>query len=511
MDDVPGRVRLLIAARAVNQLGAFSLAFLTVLLSRGFGASLATAGAVSAGFGLATIPGRLLGGRLADRLGRRRTILLGLVGCAAAQLGIATAPDLAVAAVCAVLLGLAFELYEPPSQAMIADAVPAEGRASAYALLTTALAVGNMGAGLVADVVGRSDLRWLFVVDAASCLACALIIRLALPADQSSATRVEAVPGFKPWRDRALLLMTAGGTVFALVYMLMLVSLPLSLGADGMNPASAGLLMTVSTLALVVARPVMRTRRLAALPTPAAFAAGYLLLAGGLAGYAVAHTLPALLAPTVAWSLGNLLLMGRAFAVVSELAPPGATARYLAVYGLSWGVATVAAPVVATSLIGAFGPATLWTAMAVVCLAMAVGSGAGGEKLGELLGLQRVGVVARGDDQAVDDAQEPDEADAELRARVADAHVEAEFDHDVRGIGALMDVHVAHGVEAEHLPALLEAGPQGLAVAPELARHALAHPGVVDVHLGGVEVGDVGAAAVDVRVQQLFDGLARGA
>jgi MFS family permease len=379
MDAVPTRVRLLVAARAVNQLGAFSLAFLTVLLSRGFGAGLAAAGAVSAGFGLATIPSRLLGGRLADRLGRRRTILLGLVGCAAAQLGIATAPDLAVAAVCAVLLGLAFELYEPPSQAMIADAVPAEGRASAYALLTTALAVGNMGAGLVADVIGRSDLRWLFVADAASCLACALVIRLALPADQPSATRADdgvesgSEAGFRPWRDRALLLMTAGGTVFALVYMLMLVSLPLSLGAYGMNPASAGLLMAFSTLALVAARPVMRTRRLAALRTTAAFAAGYLLMAGGLAGYAAAHTLPAMLAPAVAWSLGNLLLVGRAFAVVAESAPPGATARYLAVYGLSWGFATVAAPVSATWLIGAFGPDTLWTAMAVVCLAMAVG------------------------------------------------------------------------------------------------------------------------------------------
>ena len=80
------------------------------------GASLASAGAVSPSFGVATIPSRLLGGRLADRLGRRRTILVGLTGCAAAQLGIAAAPDLAVAAICAVPLGLAFELYEPPAR-----------------------------------------------------------------------------------------------------------------------------------------------------------------------------------------------------------------------------------------------------------------------------------------------------------------------------------------------------------------------------------------------------------
>ena len=193
--EVPRQVRILVAARAVNQLGAFSLAFLTVMLCRVLGASLGTAGAVSALFGVATIASRLLGGRLADRLGRRRSILAGLTGCAAAQIGIAVAPDLAVAAACAVLLGLFFELYEPPSQAMIADAAEPGQRTHAYALLTTALAAANMGAGLIAGTVGRSGLRWLFVVDAASCLACALIVRLALPAGDREPTSEPRSPG----------------------------------------------------------------------------------------------------------------------------------------------------------------------------------------------------------------------------------------------------------------------------------------------------------------------------
>src|SRR6185437_9073552 len=157
---LPGPVRLLIAARAVNQLGAFSLAFLTVLLCRAFGASLGVAGAVAAVFGLATIPGRLAGGWLADKLGRRRTMLAGLGGCAVAQLGIALAPSLAVAAGCALLLGLAFELYEPPSQAIIADTTAPQDHARAYALLIAALAAGNTGASLIAAAVGRWGLRW---------------------------------------------------------------------------------------------------------------------------------------------------------------------------------------------------------------------------------------------------------------------------------------------------------------------------------------------------------------
>src|SRR5262245_34300431 len=101
---------LLVAARAINRLGAFSLAFLTVLISTDFGVSAATAGLVSAAFGLATIPSRLAGGWLADRLGRRRTIEAGLVACAVAQFGIAWSPTLPAVVGFAVLLGLAFEL-----------------------------------------------------------------------------------------------------------------------------------------------------------------------------------------------------------------------------------------------------------------------------------------------------------------------------------------------------------------------------------------------------------------
>jgi MFS family permease len=383
---------MLAAARTVNQLGAFSLAFLTVLMCRVMGASLADAGAVAALFGLATIPSRLMGGRLADKVGRRRTILTGLAGCAVAQLGIAVAPDLAAAAGCAVLLGFAFELYEPPSQAMIAEATTPDERAPAYALLTTALAVGNMGAGLVADIVGRSGLRWLFVVDAASCLACAAIVYLGLPADRKAQppavphpatgpaaarprgtrTRGTRTRQASPWRDPALLALTAAGTVFALIYMLTLVALPLSMAAEDLNPASAGLVMAAGTLMMVLGRPLLRMRPLASLSDPVAAGSGFILMAAGLAGYGAAHSLAALLAPAAVWSIGNLLLAGRALAVVTALAPAGATARYLAVYGMSWGVATVAAPVAATQLISSLGAPALWAAASALCLVMAV-------------------------------------------------------------------------------------------------------------------------------------------
>lgn len=368
---MPRVVWVLVVARAINRLGAFSLPFLTVLISTDFGASVTTAGLLSAAFGLATIPSRLAGGRLAGRLGRRRTIVLGLTGCAVAQLAIAAADSLVQVAFFAILLGLAFELYEPPSQAMIADAVGPAQRVRAFSLLNAALAVAGTGAGLIAAAVGRWDLRWLFVVDAVTCLGCAVVLRLVLPADHAGRRPASAGEAFHPWRDRALWAMFVCGTVFALVAMQVVMGLPLTLARRGLEPADAGLLFTASAVTVVAAQPALRLHRLAALSDPAALALGYALLALGLAGYALAASLPAFLIGTALWSLGEVCVLGRVFGVVAALAPPGGADRYLAAYGISWGIATTAAPVTATQLLERFGATALWACTAALCLALA--------------------------------------------------------------------------------------------------------------------------------------------
>nr|WSX75006.1 MFS transporter [Streptomyces sp. NBC_00899] len=371
-EPLPRAVRLLLLARVVNQLGAFSLPFLTALICADHGASLTTAGLVTAAFGCATIPSRLAGGRLADRIGRRTTIVLGLCGCAVAQLAIAASTSLGWTVAAAVLLGLAFELYEPPSQALIGESVPERQRVRAFSLFSAALAAGGMGAGLLASLLGRWDLRWLFVTDAATCLACALLIRLALPCDRPAPLGTDrAGAAVRPLRDRALLTVLATGTAYALINQQTVMTLPLALTRQGLPAADAGLLFTATAATTVLAQPLIRLRWTGRLTTPAALALAHLLLAAGLTGYALARTLPALVASAVVWSLGDLLVMGRVYALVTDLAPPGASGRYLAVFGTSWGVAATLAPVLGTQLLARAGTTALWSTMAALCVLLA--------------------------------------------------------------------------------------------------------------------------------------------
>ncbi|ADB34339.1 major facilitator superfamily MFS_1 [Kribbella flavida DSM 17836] len=360
-------VWILVVARAVNRIGAFTLPFLGVVLVVEFGASLGEAGLILAVFGAATVPSRLLGGQLADRLGRRRTIVLGLTSCAVAQAWIALSSTLWSVVLATVLLGLAFEIYEPPSQATIADVTEPADRPAAYGLLGAAMAAAGVLAGLLAAAVSHWDLRWLFVADAITCLACAVLVAVALPAD----VRRDGgqTPPVAVWRDRRLLLLLAGGTVFATIYMQVIIGLPLTLLEQGLPESGTGFILAVSAASLILAQRFLRVQ---SLDDFRSIAIGYGLLAAGLVVTAFAQNMTVFLLATVLWSVGELFLLTRYLTQASGLAPGHGRGRYLAVFGLSWGIATTVAPLTVTQLLQYAGPEGLWLSSAAAAVTLAV-------------------------------------------------------------------------------------------------------------------------------------------
>ncbi|MGH3488761.1 MAG: MFS transporter [Actinopolymorphaceae bacterium] len=369
---VPATVRILICARVVNRIGAFTLPFLAVYLTGNLGASVAQAGMVLSLFGVATIPSRIVGGYLADRVGGKATIVLGLAGCTACQAWIATVDSLPAAVVATGLLGLVFEIYEPPTGALIADAMPADRRPQAYSLLGAAMAVAAVAAGLLAAVIGQWDLRWLFAADALTCALGALLVAVGLPRHpQQPRTEQTAAAPARVWRDTRLLTLLATGTVLATLYLQIPISLPLTLVERQLPATQLGILLAVSALIVVLAQPVLRTRALREIDSFRALTLGHLLLGAGLFVNGFATSLTEFVLATITWSLGEALLTGHLTNVVVDMAPRHARSRYLAVHGSSWGIAAALAPMAGAQLLTATGPEGLWSMCAVAALALA--------------------------------------------------------------------------------------------------------------------------------------------
>lgn len=355
----------------VNRIGAFTLPFLAVYLTANHGATVAQAGLVLALFGVASIPSRLLGGYLADRVGARATIVLGLAGCAACLAWIALASSLLAAVVAAVVLGLVFEIYEPPTGALIADAMPAEERPHAYRILGAAMAVAAVAAGLLAAVVGGLDLRWLFAADALTCGIGALLVALGLPGHPRSRVASPDVREVRAWRDPRLLVLLVTGTVFATLYLQIPVSLPFTLVARGLPASQAGLLLAVSAGVIVLALPLQRRWPLRDLDSFHALALGHLLLGFGLLANGFARSLSTFVLATLVWSAGEAILLGHLTNIVILTAPTHARSRYLAIHGTSWGAAFILAPLAGTQLLTATGPSGLWTTCALTATVLA--------------------------------------------------------------------------------------------------------------------------------------------
>ncbi|WP_101394754.1 MFS transporter [Phycicoccus duodecadis] len=365
-------MQVLVAARVVNRLGGAGMAFLGVRMTRDLGVSLPTAGTVLAVFGLCTIPSRVLGGVVTTRWGPRAALVGGLAAAGGAQAVVAAGDSLAVVALGVVLLGLAYEVVEPATSTAVLLGVEPERRASRFSLLWACVAVAGVVAGVVAALVTRWGVGALFAVDAATSLGAAALVAVLLP--RLAPARGRTAP--RPWRaalGARLLAWTALCSVSCTVVMLVVLMLPVALDRAGHPPSVAALLMALSAAAALVGQRLL-ARWEARVRASVVLAVGYGLLGTGLAAWA-AGGLSALLLGAVLDGAASSLVVGTQQAVASRLVAPGAEAAVMTVQGLSWGVATVAAPLLGAALL-ARGPAVLWLSAAAVCLALAAGHAA---------------------------------------------------------------------------------------------------------------------------------------
>jgi MFS family permease len=125
----------------LNKFGTFVLPFLAIYMKR-LGYTAAQAGLPIGAYGVGILGASVLGGYLADRLGRRKTIVLSMFSVALVMLCLSQVRGLLWIVLFSGLAGLTGELYRPASSALLADLVPAGQRVTAFAAYRMSLNAG---------------------------------------------------------------------------------------------------------------------------------------------------------------------------------------------------------------------------------------------------------------------------------------------------------------------------------------------------------------------------------
>ncbi|HKT01064.1 MAG TPA: MFS transporter, partial [Rugosimonospora sp.] len=359
----------------VNRLGSFVLIFLAIYLTRVRGFSTSYAGLVLGLYGAGGAIGTLTGGVLADRWGRRRTLLLSYLSGAGCMVTLGLLRDRYAIALGAALLGCASELARPAFSAFVVDLVPERDRLRAFTLNYWAINLGFSCAAVLAGLAASVHYSVLFAVDAGTTLVTAGIV---LTRVREPRRPVRATAGVRPdglgtvFRDRVFLAFVGLNLLLALIFMQHLSMLPVAMGHDGLTPATYGLVIALNGVLIVLGQLFVprlighhdraRVLALAALVTGLGF---------GLTTFT--HTAPLYALTVLIWTLGEMLNSPSTATTLATLSPAALRGRYQGVFSLSWSGASFAAPVLGGLVQQHLGWPALWLGGAAIGAVTAAG------------------------------------------------------------------------------------------------------------------------------------------
>jgi len=365
--SMPRTVWVLFVGTLIDRFGSFVFVFLAVYLT-GKGYTAPQAGLAIGAYGVGAICASLVGGWLADHLGRRNTIVLSMVLSASVMMGLSQAEGYALLMVLTVLAGFCAEMYRPAATALIADVTTPAQRVTAFALYRLAINAGFAIGPAVGGLMAHKSFFLLFVGDAVTSLAYAGIAIAALPnrvvehhAHQAGRSALRSI-----LQDSGFLMFLGSTMAASMVFMQHISTYPLQITALGYSSTVFGALISLNGVIICLTELPLTsyTRRL---PARRVMVIGMLVFGTGFALTGFATTIPLLAATVVIWTLGEMFYFPMAAAHVANISPPDMRGRYQGAWGISWGLGAVLGPVLGTALF-AIAPRAVWPACGAIAM-----------------------------------------------------------------------------------------------------------------------------------------------
>ncbi|MEU0090850.1 MFS transporter [Kribbella sp. NPDC006257] len=358
----------------VNRLGSFVQPFLVLYLTQDRHLSAGTAGAVVAAVGAGSVISQLVGGWIADRFGRRRTMLIGFLGTAAALILLGSVRSMAMIWLAAFVVGLLGDMFRPAVQATVADLLQPKERVRAYGLLFWAINLGFSVSTVSAGVLASVGYSLLFWINAGTAVVAALVIWRMVPE-----TRPVLVDGPRrqllpvALRDTTFLLMILLQIGYATIYFQGYSTLPLVMADDHLTSSTYGLVIALNGVVIVVVQPFVN-KRLATFDRPKLLAGSMLIVGLGFGLGAVVHSWWGYAASVVVWTIGEIGFAAVIGAIFADLAPVDLRGGYMGLAGsMSFGLGSVIGPLLGTNTLEHAGRTTAWLGCAVLGAILFVG------------------------------------------------------------------------------------------------------------------------------------------
>lgn len=321
-------------------------------------------------------------GGIADRVGRRPVLLISTAGVGLGFLLLYMTRGVYASALSLIVIGVFESVLHPTAATVIADVVAADKLRAHFALARVMSNAGRMIGPAVGSVLALWSLGLVFFGSAAALLVGAAVVAVALPetwAKGSSARDGEEDEGMTAltaaFRDRRLSALLVPIALLEIAASWIEAVMPLYADNTGaLTPSGIGLLFTYAG-ALTV------TFQLPVIQASARMSGFWIVVTSGVAlalafaGLLISPGLPLLVVAVTLLALAQMLFGPLTQAIVTELAPSGARATYMAAFAVVGDLKDTAGPAIGTYLYAA-SAGLPWLVGMPVALAAAVALGA---------------------------------------------------------------------------------------------------------------------------------------
>ncbi len=363
-EGIPRPFWALLLGTFITKAGSFVMPLLFVYLTQARGLSLPLAGAITSLYGLGSLGGSLIGGVMADRFGRRFTMLTSLLVGAAFLLVLGLAVELWQVAFATFLMGLTADAYRPASQALVADIVPPRHQMKAFGMQYWAINLGFTFASVIGGFMAKRNFGALFIGDAITTLILAFIVWRAIPESRPEPSKDPQRPpagghALTPFTDSRYAPFLLLNFLVALLFFQHLSSLPEDMRLKGLSTEEFGLSIAANGLLIVLFQP-LATRLASRYPRARVLAVAAALTGLGFGLTTFATSLPTYVLTVAVWTWGEILFSPVNASIVATLSPTHLRGRYQGAFTITWSTAAMLSPLIGSSLIPVIGHRALW-------------------------------------------------------------------------------------------------------------------------------------------------------
>lgn len=368
---------VLMGSNFIDRLGtAMVLPFFALYLTQKFEVGMTQVGVLLGLFQLSGFIGRLIGGALADRFGRRGIVIVGMVTSALSSISFGLANQFWVFYVLAVVVGLPSKMAGPAYSTMIADILPEEQRSEGFGIQRVVINLAVMVGSLFGALLISYSYMLVFIFDAtASLIVAGIFLRVMPETKPDSSVRKETEPlrvsflGYiKVTKDWLFVTFTVAMIFSLFPYAQIYQTFPVFLrDVHGISERGFSYFITVDTILVVLAQFWVTSKISKRKPMRMLALASFFFMVG-LVMYGFVSSYALFMLARLIITVGEMILMPVSQAMASRFAPEDMRGRYMAFFNIAFFLPSAIGPGAGGYIMDNFNPNWVWYWCGIISL-----------------------------------------------------------------------------------------------------------------------------------------------